>query len=159
MLINQRLSHLNRAAALACGWSLTTDRHTLTTSVWLTGATTVKPFARFSGCLGCPLDNKRGRLWGAILRHAASCVPEDEGIRAVCADTTKTKAGRHIDGRARSRHGAGSARQAYRTLHGVNFVRGLRRMPLPRWPGHCLRVPMGLARSGQPAQAPQLGVP
>ena len=28
--------------ALACGWALATDRHTITTSLWLTGATTVK---------------------------------------------------------------------------------------------------------------------
>lgn len=34
-------------AFLACGWALTTNRHTITTYVWLTGATTVKHFSRF----------------------------------------------------------------------------------------------------------------
>jgi hypothetical protein len=32
---------------LACGWSLATDRHTITTSVWLTGATAIKHFSQF----------------------------------------------------------------------------------------------------------------
>jgi hypothetical protein len=34
--------------SLACGWALAGDRHTITTYVWLTGATTVKHFSRFS---------------------------------------------------------------------------------------------------------------
>jgi hypothetical protein len=33
--------------AVACGWALAGDRHTITTSVWLTGAAAVKHFARF----------------------------------------------------------------------------------------------------------------
>jgi hypothetical protein len=41
--------------ALACGWALATNRHTITTSLWLTGATTVKHFSRFSVFLGCPV--------------------------------------------------------------------------------------------------------
>jgi hypothetical protein len=145
--------------ALACGWALATDRHTITTYVWLTGATTVKHFSRFYVFLGCPLDNKRWLLWGAIIRHAASFVPEDEVLRAVFDDTTKKKAGRHIEGRDRYRHGAGSARQAYRTLQGLNFVLGLMRIPLPRWPGHFLSVPIGLELSCKPAQAQKRGVP
>jgi hypothetical protein len=32
---------------LACGWVLATDRHTITTYLWLTGAATVKHFSRF----------------------------------------------------------------------------------------------------------------
>jgi hypothetical protein len=31
---------------LARGWALATDRHTITTSVWLTGATAVKHFSQ-----------------------------------------------------------------------------------------------------------------
>lgn len=145
--------------ALACGWALATDRHTITTYLWLTGATTVKHFSRFYVFLGCPLYNKRWLLWGAIIRHAASVVPEDEVIRAVFDDTTKKKAGRHIEGRDRYRHGAGSARQEYRTLQGLNFVLGLMRIPLPRWPGHCLSVPIGLELYFKPAQAQKLGMP
>ena len=98
--------------SLACGWALASDRHTMTTYVWRTGATTVKHFARFSGFLGCPLDPRRWQLWGAVLRLAAQFVPAGEVMRVICDATTKKKAGRHIEGLDRYRHGAGSARPA-----------------------------------------------
>src|SRR2546428_248458 len=131
--------------SLACGWALATDRHTITTYLWLTGATTVKHFSRFYVFLGCPLYNRRWHLWGAIIRLAVQFVPEDEVIRVSFDDTTKKKAGTHIEGVDRYRNGAGSARQEYRTLRGLNFVWGIMRVPLPRWPGHCLSVPIGLS--------------
>ena len=132
---------------LACGWALTTDRHTITTYVWLTGATTVQHFSRFSVFLGCPLYSQRWHLWGAVIRQAARFVPEGAVITVAFAETTKQKAGRQIEGRGRYRNGAGSARQAYRTLRGLNFVLGLMRIPLTRWPGHSLNVPIGLELS------------
>ena len=144
---------------LACGWVLATDRHTITTYLWLTGATTVKHFSRFYVFLGCPLYHKRWLLWGAIIRHAAQFVPEDEVIRVLFDDTTKKKAGRHIEGLGRYRNGAGSARQEYRTLRGLNFVLGIMRIPLTRWPGHSLSVPIGLELYLKPAQATALHMP
>ena len=45
---------------LACGWALATDQHTITTSVWLTEATTVKHFSRFCVFLGRPLYHADG---------------------------------------------------------------------------------------------------
>jgi hypothetical protein len=144
---------------LACGWVLARERHTITPYLWLTGATTVKHFSRFYVFLGCPLYHKRWLLWGAIIRHAAQFVPQDEVIQTVFDDTTKKKAGRQIEGRDRYRNGAGSARQEYRTLQGVNLVLGLMRIPLKRWPGHALSVPMGLELYLKPAQAHKLGVP
>ncbi|MBI4285880.1 MAG: hypothetical protein HY670_08310, partial [Chloroflexi bacterium] len=131
-------------AYLACGWTLTTDRHTITTSVWLTGASTVKHFSRFSVFLGCPLYDKRWQLWGAVIRMAAQFVPQGEVIRVAFDETTKKKAGTHIEGLDRYRNGAGSARQEYRTLRGVNVVVGIMCIPLTRWPGHSLSVPVGL---------------
>jgi hypothetical protein len=98
--------------SLACGWALASDRHTMTTYLWLTGATTVKHFSRFSVFLGGPLDHRRWPLWGAVIRLAAPFVPEGEVMRGIFDDTTKKKAGRHIAGLDRYRHGAGSARQA-----------------------------------------------
>jgi DDE superfamily endonuclease len=145
--------------ALACGWALATDRHTITTYLWLTGATTVKHFSRFYVFLGGPLYHKRWHLWGAVIRLAAQFVPEGEVIRVAFDDTTKKKAGTHIEGLARYRNGAGSARQEYRTLRGVNFVLGIMRIPLTRWPGHHLSVPGGLELSLKPAQATALNVP
>src|SRR5215510_13450317 len=144
---------------LACGWALATDRHTITTYLWLTGATTVKHFSRFYVFLGCPLYNRRWQLWGAVIRLAVPLVPAGEVIRVIFDDTTKKKAGTHIEGLARYRNGAGSARQEYRTLRGLNFVLGVMRMPLKRWPGHRRSVPVGLELSLQPAQAQQLHMP
>ena len=145
--------------ALACGWAVATDRHTLTTSVGLTGATTVKHFSRFSVFLGCPLYTRRWHLWGAVIRLAVQCVPAGAVMRVIFADTPKNKAGTHIEGLARYRHGAGSARHAYRTLRGFNCVLGVRRLPLTRCPGPRRSVPDGLALALQPAPAQQLNVP
>ena len=145
--------------ALACGWALATDRHTITTYWWLTGATTVKHFSRFYVFLGCPLSHKRWRLWGAVIRLAAQFVPEHSIIQVGFDDTTKKKAGTQIEGLARYRHGAGSARQEYRTLRGLNFVLGIMQIPLKRWPGHSLSIPVGLELYLKPEQAHQLNVP
>jgi DDE superfamily endonuclease len=144
---------------LACGWALATDRHTITTYLWLTGATAGKHFSRFYVFLGCPLYDKRWQLWSAVIRWAAQFVPDGEVIRIVFDDTTKKKAGTQIEGLDRYRNGAGSARQEYRTLRGLNLVLGMMRVPLKRWPGHCLSVPVGLALYLKPAQAQKLNVP
>jgi hypothetical protein len=145
--------------ALACGWALAGDRHTITAYRWLTGAATVKHFSRFSVFLGCPLYHKRWQLWGAVIRLAAQWVPEGEVIRGSFDETTKKKAGTHSEGLARSRNGAGSARQAYRPLRGVNFVLGIMHIPLHRWPGHYLSVPGGCELSLNAPQAHTRNVP
>jgi len=145
--------------SLACGWVLARERHTITTYLWLTGATTVQHFSRFYGFLGCPLSKRRWQLWGAVIRLAAQCVAEHTVIRVACDDTTKKKAGPHIEGLDRYRNGAGTARQAYRTLRGFNFVLGRMRLPLKRWPGHSLSVPIGFELSLKEEQAQKLGLP
>src|SRR5205814_10554654 len=104
--------------SLACGWALAGDRHTITTSLWRIGAATSKHFSRFSVCLGGPLSHHRWHLSAAVIRLAAQFIPAGEVMRVSCDDTTKKKAGTHLEGLARYRHGAGSARQAYRTLRG-----------------------------------------
>jgi hypothetical protein len=144
---------------LACGWALATDRHTITTYLWLTGATTVKHFSRFYVFLGCPLYTQRWHLWGAVIRLAVQFVPGGEVIRVSFDDTTKKKAGRSIEGLDRYRNGAGSARQEYRTLRGVNFVLGIMHIPLTRWPGHYLSVPIGCELYLKEPQAQSLNVP
>ena len=100
--------------ALACGWALASDRHTITTSLWLTGAATSKHFARFSVFLGWPRYQHRWPLWGAVSRFAAQFLPAGEVMRVSCDDTTQQKAGTPLAGLARSRNGAGSARQEAR---------------------------------------------
>lgn len=144
---------------LACGWALTTDRHTITTYLWLSGASTAKHFSRFYAFLGCPLYRKRWHLWGAVIRLADQFVPEGEVIRILFDDTTKKKAGSHIEGCDRYRNGAGSARQEYRTLWGLNFVMASMRIPLKPWPGRYLSVPVGLELYLKADQAHRLNVP
>src|SRR5262245_31048975 len=100
--------------SLACGWVLATDRQKITTYVWRTGASAVQHFARFYVFLGGPLSHHRWHLWGAGIRFAAQYVPAGAVIRVRFDDTTKKKADHHIEGLARYRHGAGSARQEYR---------------------------------------------
>jgi hypothetical protein len=145
--------------SLACGWAVASDRHPITPYMWLTGATAVKHFARFSVFRGSPLSHQRWPLWGAIIRLAAQLVPEGEVMRGSFDDTTKKKAGRPIAGLARDRHGAGSARQAYRPWRGVHFVVGIMPVPLQRWPGHSRSVPLGLALYRKPPQATARNVP
>jgi hypothetical protein len=144
---------------LAGGWVLASDRHTITTYLWLTGATPVKHFSRFYIFLGGALYQARWQLWARILRLAAEWVPPAEPIVIECDDSTKKKAGRQIAGVARYRNGAGSARQEYRTLRGLNFVWGIMRVPLPWWPGHGLSVPIGLSLYLKEAPARKLHLP
>ena len=83
---------------LACGGALAGARPTLRTSLWLPGATTVKHCSRGDVCLGGPLSNQQGPLWGAGLRLAVPFVPAGEVRRVSCDDTTKKTAGRHLAG-------------------------------------------------------------
>ena len=145
---------------LAWGWAMAgRERHTITTYLWLTGATTVKHFSRFYVFLGGPLYKARWKLWGRIIQCAARWVPQEAVIVLEVDDSTKKKAGRHIEGVDRYRNGAGSARQEYRTLRGLNFVWGIMRIPLRWWPGHSLSVPIGLSLYLKKAQARKLKLP
>ena len=144
---------------LACGWALAGERHTITTYLWLTGATTVKHFSRFYVFLGGALYRARWQLWARLIHQAARWVPPDAPLVLEVDDSTKKKAGTHIEGVDRYRNGAGSARQEYRTLRGLNFVWGIMRVPLPLWPGHCLSVPIGLSLYLKEAHARRLHLP
>jgi DDE superfamily endonuclease len=146
-------------ALFACGWALTTGRHTLTTSLWLTGAAAVKHFSRFYVFLGGPFYRARGRVWACIIRHAAQLVPADRPIGIEFDDTPKKKSGPHSEGGARDRHAAGSARQEYRTLWGLNFVPGVMRVPRRLWPGHAVTMPIGLELYLKEEQARQRHLP
>jgi hypothetical protein len=145
---------------LAWGWAVAGgERQTLTTYLWLTGATTVKHFSRFYAFLGGALYQARWTLWGRIIRYAAQWVPETDLIVLIVDDSTKKKAGRHIEGVGHYRNGAGSARQEYRTLRGLNFVWGIMRVPLSCWPGHSVSIPIGLSLYLKEDQARTLKLP
>jgi hypothetical protein len=145
---------------LAYGWAVASgERQTITTYLWLTGATTGKHFSCFYRCLGRALYQSRGQLWARIIRCAARWVPEGAPIVVVVDDSTKKKAGRQIEGVGYYRNGAGSARQEYRTLRGLNFVWGLMRVPVPGWPGQSVSVPIGLSLYLKEAHAQRLQLP
>jgi hypothetical protein len=144
---------------LSCGWALTTESHTITTYLWLTGAVNVKHFSRFYVFLGGALYTARWQLWARIIRVAAQWVPPKEPIVIEVDDSTKKKAGPHIEGVAHYRNGAGSARQEYRTLRGLNFVWGIMRGPLSCWPGQQVSVPIGLSLYLKEEQARKLNLP
>ena len=144
-----------RTRGLRCGpWLLDSTRSP--PSCGVTGAATRKHCSRFDVVLGCPFDAARWRVWACILRHAAPRVPAEAPIVLEFDDPTKHKAGRHLAGVAGYRHGAGSARQEYRPLRGLNVVLGGMRVPLRRWPGHRVTIPMGLelSRQEEPAHQP-----
>ena len=84
---------------LSVGWALATERHTITTYLWLTGATSVKHFSRFYVFLGGALYSARWQLWARIIRVAAQWVPAEEPIVIEVDDSTKKKAGLQIEGR------------------------------------------------------------
>jgi hypothetical protein len=143
---------------LAYGWSLAWGRQTITTYLWLSGAASVKHFSRYYTLLGRPLYKARYRLWAQVIRCGASLVPPDDVITIEVDDHTAKKSGRHIEGRHRYRNGAGSARQEYRVLEGINLVLSIMRIPLKRWPEHHLSLPIGLELYLKEPVAQKLGV-
>jgi hypothetical protein len=145
---------------LTYGWAVASgERQTITTYLWLSGATNVKHFSRFYIFLGGALYNARWQLWARVIRVAAQWVPPGESIVIEVDDSTKKKAGPSIEGVAHYRNGAGSARQEYRTLRGLNFVWGIMRVPLACWPGQQVRVPIGLSLYLKEDQARKLQLP
>jgi Transposase DDE domain len=145
---------------LAYGWAVAGgERQTITTYLWLSGATQMKHFSCYYTFLGSALYEARWALWARIIREAARWVPEGMPIELHVDDSTKKKAGRQIEGVGQYRNGAGSARQEYRTLRGLNFVWAQMRIPVPGWPGKQVSIPIGLSLYLKAAQARKLGVP
>jgi hypothetical protein len=109
--------------------------------------------------IGQALYQHRYALWARVIRFGASLVPEQAIIAIRLDDAIMKKNGRHIQGAAHYRNGAGTARQEYRTLWGINLVWAIMRIPLPLWPGHHLSLPMGLELSLKESLANTLKVP
>src|SRR6266446_3736695 len=144
---------------LAYGWAIASGRQTITTYLWGSGAAQVKHFSRYYAFLGGALSQRRYALWARVIRLSASLVPADAVIHVRLDDATMKKTGRHIQGAAHYRNGAGTARQEYRTLWGINLVWAIMRLPLTRWPGHSLSLPIGLELYLKEALANKLKVP
>ena len=144
---------------LAYGWALAWGRQTITTYLWGSGAAQVKHFSRYYAFVGGALYQRRYQLWARVIRCGAALVPADGVIDIRLDDATMKKTGRHIQGAAHYRNGAGTARQEYRTLWGINLVWAIMRIPLTRWPGHHLSLPIGLELYLKETLANKLKVP
>jgi hypothetical protein len=144
---------------LAYGWALASGRQTITSYLWSSGATQVKHFSRYYAFLGGALYQRRYALWARVMRSGASLIPADAVIHVRLDDATMKKSGRHIHGAARYRNGAGTARQEYRILWGINLVWAIMRIPLPCWPGHALSLPIGLELYVKESLATKLKLP
>ncbi len=130
---------------LALGFCLSPSRHTIANYLWRSGATAVKHFTRFYVFIGGPLYDKLDWLWITVITIAARFVPEHEPVRVRFDETTCKKTGRSIDGCAAFRNGAGTARQEYRTLWGLQFIIAEMLIRLKPWPDQYISVPIGLA--------------
>jgi len=144
---------------LASGWTLASGRQTITTYLWGSGAAQVKHFSRYYAFLGHALYQRRTHLWARVICAGASLVPAGTVLEIRLDDATMKKTGRYIQGAAHYRNGAGTARQEYRTLWGLNLVWAIMRIPLQRWPGHHLSLPIGLELSLKEPLANTLKVP
>lgn len=144
---------------LAYGWAIASGRQTITTYLWGSGAAQVKHFSRYYTLLGGALYQRRYALWARVIRFGASLVPAQTIIAICLDDAIMKKHGRAIQGADHYRNGAGTARQEYRTLWGINLVWAIMRLPLSRWPGHSLSLPIGLELYLKESLATTLKVP
>jgi len=144
---------------LAYGWALACGRQTITTYLWGSGAAQVKHFSRYYAFLGGALFHRRAQLWARVIRCGGALGPAKAIIEVRLDDATMKKTGRHIQGAAHYRNGAGTARQEYRTLWGINLVWAIMRIPLQFWPGHHLSLPIGLELYLKETLANKLKVP
>ena len=144
---------------LAYGWAFAYGRQTITNYLWGSGAAQVKHFSRYYAFVGGTLFQRRYQLWARVIRCGASLVPDHAVIAVRLDDAIMKKAGRHIQGADHYRNGAGTARQEYRTLWGITLVWAIMRIPLQRWPGHHLSLPIGLELYLKEALANKLKVP
>jgi hypothetical protein len=129
---------------LALGWALSSAQHTVSGYLWLSAGVLVKHFSRFYVFLGAPFRRQLEPLWQRLLARALLYVPPGEPVVAVFDETVSKKSGRKIEGLGYYRNGAGSARQEYRTLRGVQFVIGILLIRLPQWPEQYLALPFGI---------------
>ncbi len=107
---------------LSYGWSLSRQRHTIANYIWLSGGTKYKHFSQFYCFLSRAFLAVLDQLWGAVLGALDKLLPPEAVIELIVDDTTRKKSGRKIQGASHYQNRAGSARQEYRTLWGINLV-------------------------------------
>lgn len=142
---------------LAQGWALSSSQHTITTYLRLSGAVKFKHFSRFYAFFSSPFYKVTDQLWKKLIRMSACFLEASGPVRIQVDDGTRKKNGRKVEGAGYYRNGAGSARQEYRTLWGLNWVWVSMSIPLKRWPGRSLTIPVGLRLYMKKSVAEALG--
>lgn len=142
---------------LAYGWSMSSSRHTITTYLWLSGAIKYKHFSRFYIFFSDPFFKSLDQFWICVILLADQLIAEGEKIRLKTDDSTRKKSGKKITGASYYRNGAGTARQEYKTLWGLNFVYVIMSIPLRFWPKFRLYIPIGLKLYLKKQVAKELG--
>jgi hypothetical protein len=107
---------------LTYGWSLSHSRHTIANYIWLSGGTKYKHFSQFYSFFSQSILSVIDQLWCAVLWLIDDLLPDQAVIELIVDDTTRKKSGRKIQGASHYQNRAGSARQEYRTLWGINLV-------------------------------------
>lgn len=126
---------------LAYGWSVCRYHHTIAQYIWLSGGVEDKHFSRYYDFLSLTFLRVLDHLWGRVFGLLDSMVNATQQIELVIDDTVRKKCGRKIEGASHYRNGAGSARQEYRSLWGLNFVWLSMNW---YWGTHRLSLPLGL---------------
>jgi len=149
MLVSLFSSHfttpsLQSFLLLSQGWSLSNSHHTITTYIRLSGGVQYKHFSRFYAFFGGAFYRVTDQLWIALIRLSTSLIASGEPLYVQIDDATRKKNGRCIEGASYYRNGAGTARQEYRSLWGLNWVWATLSVPLKQWPGYRLCIPIGL---------------
>jgi len=130
---------------LAFGWSLASGRHTISTYLLLSGATSCKHFSRYYEFISGRFHRVTDSLWARLILRAERFIPSGQPLCIKIDSTTKKKSGQKIQGRDCYRNGAGTARQEYRTLLGLHFVYAILEVPVQiSTSGFYLRIPIGL---------------
>jgi hypothetical protein len=143
---------------LAFGFVLSPTRHTVANYIWRAGATAFRHFTRFYVFLGGPFYAQLDWLWISVIKLAERHVPVGEPVRLRFDETTCKKTGPTIEPADYYRNGAGSARQEYRTLYGVNFVVGEMLIRLAPWPEAFVSLPIGIEVYLKEEKARELGL-
>jgi hypothetical protein len=112
--------------------------------------------SRFYFFLSGPFYRVIDSLWSVVIRLAAGFVEADQPIEIKIDDFIKKKSGKKISPASRYRNAAGSARQEYRVLWGINFVYGIMQVPTAKGQ---LAVPVGLKVYLKEKVAEQLSQP
>lgn len=130
---------------LARGWSLASNRHTISTYLWLSGAVSHKHFSRYYAFLSGRFFKVMEKLWARVILLAVSFIPPDQVLHMKIDSTTKKKCGQKIHGRDSFRNGAGTAHQEYRTLLGLHFVYAILAIPVTIFTStYSLNIPVGI---------------